>query len=273
METLIAKNGDVDLFVRVEGEGPTLIMLHGWPDTGTMWRELNPLLVAAGYRVVTPDLRGCGQSSKPKEVEKYRLNELVADVACIADAVGADTFTVIGHDWGAALAWAVALFLPDRVEKNIVLAVGHPVAFRNGGIKQQQKSWYMLVFINEDLGTQFLRHNNYEAMTSFLDHPWPEETIAELERDGQIVSHFNWYKANITADGFMREPLVLPPIQAPSLGMWSANDWALLEEQMETSGEFCANGFTYVRLSESGHWSAVTAPNEVAGHILNFLAK
>ena len=130
METLIAKNGDIDLFVRVEGEGPTLIMLHGWPDTGSMWRELNPLLVAAGYRVVTPDLRGCGQSSKPGEVEKYRLNELVADVACIADAVGAETFTVIGHDWGAALAWAVALFLPDRVEKNVVLAVGHPVAFR-----------------------------------------------------------------------------------------------------------------------------------------------
>ena len=110
-------------------------------------------------------------------------------------------------------------------------------------------------------------------MTAFLDHPWPEETIAELERDGQIVSHFNWYKANITADGFMREPLVLPPIQAPSLGMWSANDWALLEEQMVISGEECANGFTYVRLSASGHWSAITAPNEVAGHILEFLAK
>ena len=273
MERVLVHNADVTLSVRVAGEGPTVVLLHGWPDTSALWDDVAGNLLAAGYRVVVPDLRGCGQSSKPTETSQYAMRLLVGDVTCILDAVGADRVTLVGHDWGANLAWVYAAYLPDRVERLVVLSVGHPTSFRSAGLEQQLKSWYTLLFAHEGLGEAFLRKNGYEAMHVWMGHPRVDEVIAELERDGQMTTHLLWYRANIPPEAFVSDPPVLPSILAPTLGIWSSGDLALGERQMTGSSDYCVNGFDFVRFEGLGHWLPLDAPREVSDEILNFLRR
>jgi pimeloyl-ACP methyl ester carboxylesterase len=273
MKQLSAYNGEVELFVRVSGEGPTLLLLHGWPDTGELWSEVAPDLVAGGYRVAAPDLRGCGLSSKPAETSSYQMHHLIKDVECIIDALGVERVTLIGHDWGAALAWAATSRLSQRVDALVALSVGHPTAFYGAGIAQQMRSWYMMVFSQEGLGEAFLRKNDYEAIRGWAAHPRAGAVIEELERDGQMSAHLRWYRANVAMDAFVVDPPVLAPILVPVLGLWSSGDGALTERQMKRSQEFCANGFTYVRLDGFGHWVPLEAPHELSREILKFLRR
>ena len=254
----------------VQGQGPTILLLHGWPDTGRLWREVAPLLVAGGYRVAVPDLRGCGRSSKPTATPAYAMQELVLDVAALVEALGAPV-TLVGHDWGANLAWATAAFMPQLVDRLVALSVGHPTAFRSAGLAQQIKSWYTLLFSFEGLAEEWLRKNNHEALRHWLGHPDADAVIAELERDNQLSTHLNWYRANIPPSSFVAEPPVLPAIQAPTLGIWSTGDFALSEGQMTNSAAYCANGFTYERIEGPGHWLPLEEPAEVARRILTFL--
>jgi pimeloyl-ACP methyl ester carboxylesterase len=265
------QSGAVEIVLDVAGEGPTVVMLHGWPDTSALWDEVAPRLVAAGFRVATPDLRGCGRSSKPPAVGDYRMPLLVGDVAAILDALGGGPVSLVGHDWGAALAWAFAAYLPAQVSHLVALSVGHPTAFASAGLSQQVRSWYTLLFSYEGLGEAFLRHNDHEAMRRWLTHPRVDQVIAELERDGQMSAHLRWYQANLAPDVFLSDPPTLPAILAPTLGVWSSEDFALTEHQMTNSGAYCANGFTYRRIEGAGHWTPLEVPDEVSGAIVEFL--
>jgi pimeloyl-ACP methyl ester carboxylesterase len=270
VDSLVARNGDVTLRLSVEGEGPTVLLLHGWPDTSALWDEVTPELVAAGLRVGVPDLRGCGRSDKPGNVDAYRMHHLVGDVTAIIDALGEDSVTLVGHDWGAALAWAVAIVRPDLIERLAVLSVGHPTAFRSAGIAQQVKSWYTLLFQFDGVGEAFLRMNDYEAMRRWLGHPRVEAVIDELERDGQMTTHLLWYRANLAPDAFVSPPLELPPIDVPVLGMWSSGDFGLTEHQMTNSRDYCVKGFRYLRVEGAGHWLPLEEPLAVSRALVDF---
>jgi len=111
-----------------EGHGTPVVLLHGFPDTSFLWRHQIPALVSAGFRVVAPDLRGRGQSDKPERVEDYRLSAIMKDVAGIMDALGIERAHVVGHDWGAPVAWFLAALLPQRVDRLVAISVGHPAA-------------------------------------------------------------------------------------------------------------------------------------------------
>ena len=255
------------------GDGETVLLLHGWPDTAALWDEVGAGLVASGMRVLAPDLRGCGRSDKPEAVSAYAMGHLVADVLAMLDEAGVATAHVVGHDWGAALAWAVATFAPERVTSLAALAVGHPTAFRSAGIEQQLKSLYTQVFIRDGVGEAFVSQRDYELLRTWFAHPRAASVIAELERDGQLHTHLNWYRANLPADAFLVEPPRLPPVLAPTLGVWSSGDRALSESQMVESGRYCANGFTYVRLEGYGHWFPLEAPEEVTKVLRDFQAR
>lgn len=271
MTRLTARNGEVELSLEVNGEGPTLLLLHGWPDTGALWSDVAPQLVRGGYRVATVDLRGCGKSSKPAETSSYRMFHLVSDVKCIIDALGVEPVTLIGHDWGAALSWASAAYLPEDVERLVVLSVGHPTAFYGAGIGQQIRSWYMLLFSQDGLGEAFLRKDDYKVLRHVPGHPRAQEVIDELERDGQMSAHLRWYRANVPMDSFIVDPPTLPPVTQPVLGIWSSGDPALGERQMLNSEQYCPNGFSYVRLEGYGHWFPLEAPDELSRELLSFL--
>ena len=147
----------LELEVTVEGSGEPVVLLHGWPDSSRLWRHQIEALTAAGRRVIAPDLRGMGGSDRPASVEGYRVKHAVADVLAVLDAVGAPQADVVGHDFGAAVAWATASFVPDRVRRLAVLSVGHPLAFRAAGLDQRALSWYMLLFQFEGVAEAVVR--------------------------------------------------------------------------------------------------------------------
>src|SRR5690348_1591039 len=123
------KVGDIELHVVDEGKGPVVLLLHGFPDSSHLWRKQIPALRAAGYRVIAPDLRGFGKSSRPVGVEHYAMPNLVGDVVGLLDGLGIDRAHLVGHDWGAALAWASAAILPQRTLSLTAISVGHPAVF------------------------------------------------------------------------------------------------------------------------------------------------
>lgn len=272
MESLRVMNGDIGLHLRVEGDGPTVLLLHGWPDTSALWDEVGPLLVSAGYRVAVPDLRGCGESDKPDEVDLYRMHHLVGDVSALIEALDVEKVNLVGHDWGANLAWVTAAYRPDLVERLAALSVGHPTSFCSSGLDQQLKSWYMLLFHFDGLGEAFLRQKDYAGMRRWVRHPRGEQVIEELERDGQMRTHLMWYRANARPDMFVSPPPVLPPIQVPTLGIWSSGDGALNEIQMTESAMYCANEFRYLRFESYGHWIPLEAPRELSDALIDFFS-
>src|SRR4051794_40190176 len=116
-------NGDgVELAVLDEGSGPAVLLLHGFPDSSRLWRHQVPALTGAGFRVVAPDLRGFGASDKPADVDAYRVNRSVADLVAILDALELESAHVVGHDWGAGVAWAFALMAPDRLDQLVAMS-------------------------------------------------------------------------------------------------------------------------------------------------------
>ena len=269
---ITSTSGGVTIVADDVGVGDPVLALHGWPDTASLWDEVAAGLVARGARVITPDLRGCGRSDKPADVEGYAMHHLVADVLALLDAADVERVHLVGHDWGAALAWAVATFAPERVTSLAALAVGHPTAFREGGIEQLVKSWYTQLFLREGVGEAFLRYHDYEVLRQWFRHPRAESVIAELERDGQLSAHLNWYRANLPADAFLAAAPRLPPVRVATLGMWASGDRALGERQMIESARHCANGFTYERLEGYGHWFPIEASEKVTKVLSDFHA-
>jgi pimeloyl-ACP methyl ester carboxylesterase len=124
------ETGEVGIEYDVTGQGRPVVLLHGFPDSGRLWRNQVPVLAGAGFRVIVPDLRGYGRSDKPAATGSYALPSLAADVMAVLSDAGAERAHVVGHDWGAALGWVLASLVPDRVDHLAVLSVGHPSTFR-----------------------------------------------------------------------------------------------------------------------------------------------
>jgi len=263
--------GDIELVVDEAGDGPSVVLLHGWPDTSALWRGVVPRLVDAGFRVVVPDLRGCGRSSKPEGIEAYRVEHLVADVLGVIDQRCDGRASVVGHDWGANLAWVTASFAPAAVDHLVAVSVGHPTSFRAAGLAQQVRSWYVLLFEHEGIAETWLSRDDFAVMREWLEHPDADGVVAEIIRDGTLTTHLNWYRATFTAKSFVAKPPSIPPILAPTMGIWSTRDVALCEEQMTGSAAFCQSGFTYVRMEGLGHWIPLEDPARLAEHLVGFL--
>ena len=170
----------IGIEVHDEGSGPPVLLLHGWPDSHRLWRHQVAALTAAGYRCVVPDLRGFGESDRPAEVEAYALPILAGDVLGVLDHLGIDRAHVVGHDWGAALAWVVAGFAPDRVDHLVAMSVGHLSSFREAGWAQREKSWYMLLFQFEGVAEQWLSDDDFANLRAWSGHPDADAVIADL---------------------------------------------------------------------------------------------
>jgi len=253
-------------------DGRPVVLLHGFPDTGRVWRHQVPVLADAGYRVIVPDLRGYGRSDKPTAVDAYNLLFLAGDVLAVLDAVGVERADVVGHDWGAALAWGLAAMAGDRVESLVAMSVGHPAAFRLAGLAQQELSWYMLLFQFPEVAEQWLSDDGWANLREWSRHPDTDGIVADLERDGSLAPALRWYQANVPPETWVSPPIALPSVQAATMGIWSTSDFVLTEVQMTGSAQFCAAGFRYERLDGPGHWMQLEAPDQVNALLLDFLA-
>jgi pimeloyl-ACP methyl ester carboxylesterase len=260
----------VELAVLDEGEGTPVLLLHGFPDSNRLWRHQVPALTEAGFRVIAPDLRGFGDSDKPQEPEAYSFGRLIGDVNAILDDAGVERAHVVGHDWGAAVAWASGLMLPQRVEKLVTLSVGHPAAFARRPIRQRQLSWYMLLFQFEE-AEELLRRDDWALAREWAaSHPDVDEAIAGLARPGALTAALNWYRANLHPRSELGPRGELPPVQADTLGVFSTGDAFLLEDQMTGSAPHVSGRWRYERV-DAGHWLQLEQPERINALLLDFL--
>jgi pimeloyl-ACP methyl ester carboxylesterase len=263
--------GDWATEFEVTGAGRPVVLLHGFPDSGNLWRHQVPALAVAGYQLIVPDLRGYGHSSKPADVDAYGLLHLAGDVIGILDLLGIERAHIVGHDWGAALSWLLATLQPDRVDHLVALSVGHPAAFAEAGLPQREKSWYMLLFQFEGVAETWLSNDDWANFRAWSQHPDADAAIAELEAGDSLTPALNWYRANVPPASMIGPRLVLPPVQAPTMGVWSDGDRFLTEAQMTGSQEHVQGSWRYERLTGPGHWMQLEAPDVVSRLLIDFL--
>jgi pimeloyl-ACP methyl ester carboxylesterase len=180
----------VSIWYEVTGQGRPVILLHGFPDSGRLWRHQVPALAESGFQVIVPDLRGYGLSGKPEAVESYSLPALAGDVLAVLGDAGAERAHVVGHDWGAALGWVLASLAPDRIDHLAVLSVGHPATFRRT-LEQNEKSWYMLLFQFAGIAEQWLSNNNWANFRTWARHPDSDAVIKNLEASKSLTPALN----------------------------------------------------------------------------------
>jgi pimeloyl-ACP methyl ester carboxylesterase len=264
---------DIALHVRDEGDGPPVLLVHGWPDTGDLWRDKTAALVAAGYRVIAPDLRGFGDSDRPSDVAAYTAERLVGDVAGLLDRLGIRRAHLVGHDWGAAVGWMTAALLPDRVATLTAISVGHPASFRAAGLAQREKSWYMLLFQFVGVAERWLSDNDFANLRAWTAHPDIDQVVKRLSDPDALSASLGPYRAVLPPRTLIEPPPPLPPVQAPTMGVWSSGDLALTEAQMTGSATLVAGPWRYERLDGVGHWPQLEAPDAVNALLLDFLGQ
>lgn len=261
----------VELAVLDEGEGPAVLLIHGFPDSAQLWRHQTKTLTSAGFRVVAPDLRGYGESDKPADVDAYRVTKSVADMTAILDALGIETAHVVGHDWGAGVAWALALMAPQRVHRLAVLSVGHPARFSKRTVLQRQKSWYMLLFQFAE-AEEILRKNDWALLREWMaSHPERDAAVERLARPGALTAGLDWYRANMHPRRELQNAPPPPKVKADTLGLWSSGDEFLLEDGVKNSGAHVDGTWRYERIENAGHWMQLDAPERVSELLLDFL--
>jgi pimeloyl-ACP methyl ester carboxylesterase len=263
----------VTLAVQDEGEGQPVVLLHGFPDSSHLWRKQVPVLVDGGLRIIAPDLRGFGESDRPEAVEDYGLRRSVADVVAILDALEIERAHVVGHDWGAAVAWLLASLVPARVDRLVAMSVGHPNAFRERSIEQREKSWYMLLFQFAGIAEELVSRNDWKLLREFTRGDGDvERYISDLSRPGALTAGLNWYRANAHPSQELKARSPFPAVEAPTLGMWSTRDNYLTEERMLQSREHVNGPWRYERVEGASHWLQLDAPERVNELLLEFLA-
>src|SRR3954452_7086396 len=158
----------VELAVLDEGEGPAVLLLHGFPDSSRLWRHQIPTLTRSGMRAIAPDLRGLGESDKPEGVKQYAISRSVADMLAGLDALEVERAHVVGHDCGAVVAWAFAAYVPDRVDRLVVMSVGHPATGRDRSIQDREMAWYQLLFQFEGLAEELAPRDDWRLLRDLL---------------------------------------------------------------------------------------------------------
>jgi pimeloyl-ACP methyl ester carboxylesterase len=266
----IAGAGGVELAVETAGEGEAVLLVHGFPDSSRVWRKQLRALVESGRRVIVPDLRGMGNSDRPPDVGAYRMRTLVTDMVAVLDALEVERAHLVGHDWGAGISWVLAAALPDRVASLAALSVGHPMASRPPTLETRQKAWYQLYFLFPEAEELLLRDDAALLREWLADPADGDQYIADLTRPGALTAGLNYYRANVGPPRELRRR-DLPPVAAPTLGLWSDGDDYLAESAMERSGEWVTGPWRYERVEGATHWLQLDRPETVNRLLLEHL--
>jgi pimeloyl-ACP methyl ester carboxylesterase len=263
--------GGVSLAVETAGEGEPVLLVHGFPDSSRGWRHQLRPLVESGRRVIVPDLRGMGNSDRPQEVDAYRMRTLVADMLAVLDAFEVERAHVVGHDWGAGIAWVLAAMVPDRVASLAALSVAHPMASRPPSLEDRQKAWYTLYFLFPEAEELLLRDDAAMLRAWLGEVADGDHYLADLLRPGALTAGLNYYRANVGPARELRRRAELPPVAAPTLGLWSDGDIYLAEDAMRRSGEWVTGPWRYERVENATHFMQVDQPDLVTRLLLEHL--
>lgn len=275
--------GEVKLHYVAAGEGPLVVLLHGFPEYWYTWRHLIPPLVRAGYRVLAPDQRGYHTSDKPVGLEPYRVTQLYRDIAALIETQGAEKARVIAHDWGGGVAWYLAMQRPDLVEKLVILDSPHPAIFADRIFKFPQllASWYMFAFaipLVPELAYRAFRHwlarTLLRAMLVRKEALTPDDLeryVAAWSIPGVWNRTINWYRTLII-DGPKRVAPLVKRTEVPVLILWGVLDKALRVDMAEPSAELVPNA-RVVRHERAGHFPHHDDPDWTRDRVLEFLSE
>jgi pimeloyl-ACP methyl ester carboxylesterase len=251
-------------------DGAVVVLLHGFPEFADSWNTVAEFLGARGYRCLAPNQRGYARGARPTQRRAYRAPELVADVLALIDASGAERVHLVGHDWGAALAWAVAAEHPERLASLSALSVPHPGAFLDALLTSRQflSSWYMYWFQLPRLPERIMLGRNRSdpaRLIRLLRHFAQSEvlaarTSAALIETGALPTALNWYRAM-----FLTDPRAARvKVATPTLFVWSDGDVAVRRKTAQRCAKWVTGPFRFEILRGVSHWMLDEAPDDVA---------
>jgi pimeloyl-ACP methyl ester carboxylesterase len=257
-----AEIGEQRLHYVETGEGPLIVLLHGFPEFWYGWRRQIEPLAAAGFRVVAPDTRGYNLSSKPDGVQAYDAGQLAADIADLIKERGAETAMLVGHDWGGTIAWTTAMHHPEVVDRLAILNAAHPRKLSQGlqhHPDQLRRSWYFFFFNIPDLPETVVHANNWHFFRHFLRDADPEYTPEEIDRyveawsqPGAATGMINYYRSSVRTPLKQAEEQIRP-ISAPTLVIWGEEDRYLRDDLAEPEHDDVPD-LRVERLPNASHW-------------------
>ena len=275
-----AEIGDQRLHYVEAGEGPLVVLLHGFPEFWYAWRRQIEPLAAAGFRVVAPDTRGYNLSAGPREVGAYDIALLAADIRGLIHERGAESALLVGHDWGGSIAWATAMAHPEVVDRLAILNAAHPRKLSQGlhHPGQLRKSWYFFFFDLPDLPETVVQANHWHFFRHFLRDATPAFTPEEIDRyidawsrPGAATGMINYYRSSVRASPKDAEAAIRP-ITAPTLVIWGQRDRYLGPELAEPEHEDVPNLDRVERIPDASHWVHHDAADRVTSLLTEFFA-
>jgi pimeloyl-ACP methyl ester carboxylesterase len=286
MQSQSISTNHINLHVMTDGpeNGTPVILLHGFPEFHYGWRNQIPALAEAGFRVIVPDQRGYNLSDKPKGIAAYDVDLLAKDILGLFDHFGIQKARLAGHDWGAAVAWTVAINHPERLEKLAILNVPHPdmmTDFVLHNSVQRKKSWYVYFFQIPFFVEWMLGKNNFEYLARMLVQSGRKNTFSENDlieykkawsQKGALTGMVNWYRAAVRRglrSAFSRKSPARR-VHVPTLMLWGKHDVALSSEMAQPSIDLCDAGeLTF--FDKATHWVQQDASAEVNRKLISFL--
>ncbi|TFV55281.1 alpha/beta fold hydrolase [Mycobacterium sp. PS03-16] len=258
-------------------DAPVVVLLHGFPQFNNSWDAVMKRLTAQGYRCLAPNQRGYSPGARPTRRRDYRLRELVDDARALIDASGAERVHLVGHDWGANVAWGLATTVPQRLASMTVLSVPHPAAMVKAltTTRQALASWYVYFFQLPKIPERYLlgKDGDPAKLSAFMQSKGNQPPDA-ADRDaramaepGVLTAAINWYRAlplsNIRS--------YLAHVTVPTMYVWSEGDTALLEQGARECGRYVDGEYRFETLQGS-HWLLDEQPDVVADLLLDWLS-
>lgn len=264
--------GTFDALVAGPLGGEAVLLLHGFPECSVQWDHQLGALGAAGYHVVAPDQRGYSPGVRPAAVEDYRLEELAGDVFRMADALGWAEFHLVGHDWGAAVAWAAAAWTPERVRSLVTLSVPHPTPFAaaiRGDEDQAQRSAYLRMFREPRTAERRLLADDAALLRQIYERKVPrshiEEYVTRLTEPGALTAALNWYRAMGMSTTDVGE------ITVPTTYLWGTEDVAVGSVAALGTEKQVTGPYRFAMLEDLSHWMCEEAGSLVSDVLLAHL--
>jgi pimeloyl-ACP methyl ester carboxylesterase len=253
------------------GQGPLVVMIHGFPDCWLTWRTPMEAL-AKDHEVVAIDQRGYNLSDRPKGVENYDISLLVADVAAVIRARGRERAIIVGHDWGGVVAWKFAMTLPEMTEKLVVLNLPHPRGLSRelaNNPEQQKNSAYARRFQQEGAHTNLTA----EGLTFWVKDPAVRERYVEAFRRSDFEAMLNYYKRNYPREPYTEDTSPVVKVQCPVLLIHGLKDKALLSDALNGTWNWVEKDLTLLTVPEADHWVQQDAAELVTRTLVSWLRR
>jgi pimeloyl-ACP methyl ester carboxylesterase len=271
--------GDLTFDVRADGpeDGRPVLLLHGFPQTSLSWAAVTPLLTRAGLRTYAPDQLGYSPGARPGEVAAYSMQNLAQVTADLMTALDAPVADVVGHDWGANVAWTLGAWHPDRVRSLTAVSVPHPAAYTvayRADPEQKERSGYIRLFWQEGKAEEVLLADDARRLRRMLtggegETGVPAESVDEyvsvLSAPGALTAALSWYRA-------MSSDIRVDLVGVPTTYVWSDGDVAIGRTAAEACANFVTGDYRFVELPGITHWIPEQAPEQLAAAILDRVA-